>query len=107
MAEVYLIRAEARAQQSKIDLARDDVNAIRSRANVADVTTENVEELLVFIALERERELFAEFGHRWFDLKRRGEADAVLGALEDKEWTTSDQWFPIPQSAVKSNPNLN
>ncbi|MBE8726871.1 RagB/SusD family nutrient uptake outer membrane protein [Flavobacterium hungaricum] len=106
LAEVYLIRAEARAMTDNYTGARDDVNVIRDRALVPLATTVDKNELLDLIALERQRELFAEFGHRWLDLKRTGKADAVLGALSDKVWASTDALYPIPETARLANPFL-
>jgi len=50
-------------------------------------------------------ELFAEWGHRWLDLKRTNTANAVLGA-EKPTWKPTDVLFPIPQTERTNNPNL-
>jgi hypothetical protein len=62
---------------------------------------------------ERRHELFCEWGHRWFDLKRwpslttpgKTRADDVLGALKTT-WKSSAVLYPIPLSAITNNPNL-
>ncbi|HWW39964.1 RagB/SusD family nutrient uptake outer membrane protein, partial [Pedobacter sp.] len=92
LGEQYLIRAEARAQQSNTALAANDLNKIRKRAGLANTTAVSAPELLTAIAQERERELFAEWGHRFLDLKRRGEAAQFL--------------YPIPPMEIKNDPNL-
>jgi hypothetical protein len=84
LAEQYLIRAEARAEQSNItgaNSATSDVNAIRARAGIAGTTATTQNDMLQAIADERLRELFTEWGHRWLDLKRTGRALTVLSAL--------------------------
>jgi starch-binding outer membrane protein, SusD/RagB family len=50
--------------------------------------------------------LFAEWGHRWFDLKRRHKADAVLSLLKPTTWQPSDVLFPIPSGQIRANPAL-
>ncbi|OOV19155.1 RagB/SusD family nutrient uptake outer membrane protein [Flavobacterium sp. LM4] len=106
LAELYLIRAEARVKLNDITGAQEDINVIRNRALLGNTTLTDPNQLLDLIALERERELFGEFGHRWFDLKRTGKADQVLGAIPGKIWTATDKLYPIPDSARRSNPFL-
>lgn len=106
LAELYLVRAEARVHSNDITGAQEDINVIRSRALLGDTSLTDPNELLALIALERERELFTEFGHRWFDLKRTGTMDQVLGAIPGKIWTSTDRLFPLPESAIRSNPFL-
>lgn len=110
LAEQYLIRAEARAHQGGdlLAMGADDLNAIRGRAGISGVDRNNITqaELLDAIALERRRELFSEWGHRWLDLKRTGRADAVLGNLKGSKWQPTDALYPIPASEIVQNPNL-
>lgn len=106
LAEIYLIRAEARVKLNDITGAQQDINVIRNRALLGNTTLTDPNQLLDLIALERERELFGEFGHRWFDLKRTGKADEVLGAITGKIWSSTDKLYPIPDSARRSNPFL-
>ncbi|MGO4770383.1 RagB/SusD family nutrient uptake outer membrane protein [Flavobacterium sp. W22_SRS_FK3] len=106
LAELYLIRAEARVKLNDITGAQQDINVIRNRALLDNTTLTDPNQLLDLIALERERELFTEFGHRWFDLKRTGKADEVLGAITGKIWAGTDKLYPIPDSARRSNPFL-
>lgn len=106
LAEVYLNRAEARAQQHKLGLAIDDLDVIRKRAGFSTATSSGTlqPELLSLIGKERSMELFAEMGHRWLDLKRRGEADIVL---KDKpNWRPEAKLFPIPNTDISTNHSL-
>jgi hypothetical protein len=64
------------------------------------------DELLAEIANERRHELFSEWGHRWFDLKRIGQADAVLAPLKGAAWQPTDKLCPIPAAEIGRNPNL-
>ncbi|RPD47292.1 RagB/SusD family nutrient uptake outer membrane protein [Paracnuella aquatica] len=79
ISELYLIRAEARAQQggAKIGGALSELNAVRDRAGLANTTAATQEEVLLAIEAERRIE-FAFEPHRWFDLVRTGRAAAVL-----------------------------
>lgn len=108
LAEQYLIRAEARAQQNiRTDEAIADLNVLRTRAQLPllpNTLTSN--EVLNAVQQERRIELFAEWGHRWFDLKRTSQADQVLSAIKGAHWQTTDQLFPIPLSEIEKSPVL-
>ncbi|HEY4150729.1 MAG TPA: RagB/SusD family nutrient uptake outer membrane protein [Chitinophagaceae bacterium] len=112
LAEQYLIRAEARAQQGKIPEAIADLNAIRNRAGLANYSgAMDQATVLAAIMHERQVELFAEWGHRWFDLIRTGNANSVMGVatpLKGGTWSTDGHQllFPIPQSERLNDPNL-
>lgn len=108
LAEQYLIRAEARAKQNKLtgpSSAASDINMIRNRAGLPNTTATTQSVLLTAIEQERRVELFAEWGHRWLDLKRTGRANAVLGAIKTG-WTVTDMLYPIPFSELQLNPNI-
>ncbi|ACU03870.1 RagB/SusD family nutrient uptake outer membrane protein [Pedobacter heparinus] len=119
LAEQYLIRAEARINQEKIEIGIQDLNALRTRARLSTAysTTSPLSLLSLTLsktealsALERERrvELFSEWGHRWLDLKRTNKANEILSLLKPK-WQNTDILFPIPtlelttNSAIKQN----
>lgn len=115
LAEQYLIRAEARYQQDKLDAAQQDLNIIRQRADLAVLDLGNDGDA-VREALEQERriELFAEWGHRWYDLRRwpsltgaagKTRADDILPALKTG-WKSSAIFLPLPDEAVRTNPAL-
>ncbi|NDV15767.1 RagB/SusD family nutrient uptake outer membrane protein [Muricauda sp. TY007] len=105
LAEQYLIRAEARVQQGNISGAQEDLNIIRYRAGLSNTLALTPEELLTVIYHERQVELFAEWGHRWLDLKRINLSNEVLGPLKSS-WGPTDVLWPIPQSELDNNPNL-
>lgn len=109
LAEQYLIRAEARAQQNKLAEAIADVDTIRHRAGLPHIQNTNPgigqEELILAIMQERRIEFMAEWGHRWLDLKRTKSADAVLSSVK-ADWQSTDVLYPIPQSEIDNNPNL-
>ena len=108
LAELYLIRAEALAQEGSLSLAINDLDVIRKRARVPLLSETNPSisqmDLLETIYREREFELFGE-GHRWFDLKRTNRADAVLAPLKE-DWQSTDVLLPIPEDELLTNPNL-
>jgi hypothetical protein len=106
LAEQYLIRAEARVQQGNLTGAVADLNVLRSRAGLTALTT-TLDKATLLLAVEQERrvELIAEWGHRWFDLKRTNRANAVLGAKKTT-WKSTAALYPVPQSEGLANPNL-
>lgn len=100
IAELYLIRAEARTQLNDLEGALSDLNAIRNRAQVPSFYS--ADQQAVLLAIEEENSLeFAFEAHRWFDLVRTRRAGAVLGL------TNQDYWlFPIPYSDILSDPDV-
>ena len=105
LAEQYLIRAEARAQQGDLIGAKEDLNKIRHRADLGDSNAVTQAEILSAVLQERRWELFTEYGHRFFDLKRFNQIDVALSGIKPG-WNTTDMLFPLPQSELSSNPNL-
>lgn len=105
LAEQFLIRAEARAQQG-VDLtgAKTDLDTVRTRAGLNKSNAANKADLLLAIENERKLELFSEVGHRWFDLKRTGRATAVLGAKPG--WQHHKMLYPVPGVEILNNGNL-
>ena len=100
-----MIRAEARAHLRNFEGARQDLNRIRNRAGLGNVTVDSLEGLLDAILKERQVELFAERGRRWFDLKRQGKASEVLAPIKSN-WQETDVLLPIPGPELEINPNL-
>ncbi len=105
LAEQYLIRAEAEAKLNDLSDAIADLNIVRSRAGLPNTSATTQAQLLAAIKHERQVELFCEWGSRWFDLKRTGDIDAVLGA-EKTGWSSTDSLYPIPFSEIQANPFL-
>lgn len=116
-AELYLIRAEARAMQNNLqgtESSVSDLNFVRQRAGLMPLTTGNQPELRAWIEQERKVELFGEAAHRWFDLKRTPgfadpsttRADEILSTLKGAFWSPDDQIFPIPADQIDLNPAL-
>ncbi|MCL9809857.1 RagB/SusD family nutrient uptake outer membrane protein [Flavobacterium luminosum] len=105
LAEMYLIRAEAYTHLGDLDAAKTDLNKIRNTAGLPDTSAVTQQELLDAILQERRVELFTEYGHRFFDLKRFGKVNEVLSPVK-AGWSTNDALFPIPESELLLNPNL-
>lgn len=111
LAEQYLIRAEARIQgvNGGVKHGVEDLNVIRRRAGLPDLPLElTKEKALDALWKERETELFAEWGHRWFDLIRSGRASSFLSKLPqfqpwDGDWQLL---YPIPEVEINVNPRL-
>lgn len=100
LAEQYLIRAEARANQSNLTGAITDLNVIRRRAGIEEIASaSSKDEALQLIEDERRVELALE-PHRWFDLIRTHRAEQVLGV---KSYQTV---FPIPYNDIQADKDL-
>lgn len=109
LAEQYLIRAEARVNLGKLtgsNSAESDINKIRFRAGLSNTSASTVEQLLIEIEKQRRFELFTEWGHRFFDLKRTGRLDQVFAPPVKVNWNPTDALLPLPQSEVLLNQNL-
>lgn len=109
LAEQYMIRAEARARLNNFQGAMDDLNVIRRRAGLGQIQQliPNADQAGLLTAIENENrhEFFAEWGHRWMDLKRTGRLDAVLSA-QKTNWKSTAANFPIPQNDLNVNKKL-
>jgi hypothetical protein len=88
--EMYLIRAEARAQQNNLLGAIADLNMVRLRAGLGGTTAVTQAEILAAILKERRVELAHE-GQRFFDLRRVNQTGLIQ---------TFRNLFPIPQSEI-------
>ncbi|TWI85791.1 SusD-like starch-binding protein associating with outer membrane [Lacibacter cauensis] len=101
LAELYLIRAEARARKTVPDIAgaQADLNLIRNRAGLTNTTAVTVTDLVTAVRNERRVELAHE-GHRWFDLRRYNRY-ADVGITEPHR-----SLFPVPQREVLSSGNV-
>lgn len=109
LSDMYLTRAEARAQQNNQEGARADLDSVRVRAGLDGTTALTRDELLAAIARERQMELFTECGNRFFDLKRTGMLDAVMSVVAPQkgaEWEGYKKVWPIPASDITYNPNI-
>lgn len=108
LAEQYLIHAEASAKLGKIEQAIASLDAVRNRAELLPLSelTPGItkEALLDSIEVEKRRELFTEWGNRWLELKRLGQADQALQEYEN--WEPTDVFYPIPEQDLMKDPNL-
>ncbi len=106
LAEMYLIRAEARAMQNRFVEAAADINVIRSRAGLSNLAAPStLASAMSAIEQERRSELFSEWGHRWLDLKRWNRATQVLGPVKPL-WNPNAALYPVPQLELATNTNL-
>lgn len=105
IAEQYLIRAESRAYFGDLIGAKEDLNKVRNLAGLGDTAAQTSQQIIDAVLDERRLELFTEFGHRFFDLKRTGRLDSKLSPVKT-QWKTRCRVFPIPQTELLLNPNL-
>lgn len=107
LAEMYLIRAEARAKLNRAsgaNSALEDINVLRDRAKAPLIRVFSQAQALQAIEDERRMELAFE-GHRWYDLVRTGRANAVMSAFS-ANWKNTYELWPIPQTEIQNNPSL-
>lgn len=117
-ADIILLKAEALNRLSRINEAAVEVNKIRSRVNLPNLTATDVsstENLKKAILLERRLELAFE-GERWNDLVRNGVIISTMNDLKERDLRTGQfvnynmtpEKFivPIPQSEMDLNPKL-
>jgi hypothetical protein len=91
-------------EQGNLSQGAEDLNKIRNRAGLNSVDVLTKEQLLTAIYDERRKELFTEYSHRFFDLKRSGQINAVLSTKPG--WNDTDIVFPLPQKELDLNPGL-
>ena len=100
--EQYLIRAEAKAHLNDIESAVSDLNMIRTRAGLIELSKLlSKEDCLKTIYHERRVELFGEWGKRFIDLKRTGR-----GNYKDTWVEGLSERLPIPDSEIIYNKNI-
>jgi len=111
LAELYLVRAEARILKPGADLtgAAADINIIRHRALLEDTEAASAADLLTAVKHERRVELGFE-GFRLFDLKRYKETtysiDGDGNHVDPFDWNSPKLIFPIPKRERDANPLL-
>jgi len=109
LSEQHLIRAEARARQGNFSGAIEDLNMIRNRAGLANTSATSQVDILNAVFHERQVELFTEWGHRWFDLKRTDSVNPIMSIVVPQKggtWNSYKELFPIPLSEISLNSNL-
>jgi len=102
--EMYLITAEAAAHNNDWDLCNSVLNTLRSRAGLTELEILDKTPALSVIKQERRIELFCEFGHRFYDLKRYELLSELT--LVKPNWQNYFQNLPIPEAELLLNPNL-
>lgn len=112
LGEQYLIRAEAQANAGGGSAlpAAADLNVIRQRAGLHNYSG-SLEQtsLLAAILHERQVELFTEWGHRWLDLKRTANVNAVMMQVAPEKgtiWNPDWQLYPLPLYDITQDANL-
>ncbi len=117
LAEQYMIRAEARLKQNNLTGARQDIDALRTRAGLNATTAATQTQIMTAIEKERRLELFLEWGQRWMDLKRWpgiinpgvSRAEEVMAVVTPQKggiWNKNWLKFPIPVNEVRNGPNM-
>ncbi|MBD2705535.1 RagB/SusD family nutrient uptake outer membrane protein [Spirosoma sp. BT702] len=100
LSELYLIRAEARAQLGKTTTALADLNAVRDRAGSPLSQASTKDALLLAIEAERQVEFPFETD-RWFNLVRTGRVATVLGITDANKYV-----LPVPNSEILADKSL-
>ena len=93
---MYLIRAEANSDVADLNIIAD-----RATGNASFYGSYSQANMLQ----ERKFELAFE-GHRWHDIIRTGQADAIMSAIKPASWNSTDVLLPIPQRELDQNPTL-
>ncbi|MGJ1448602.1 RagB/SusD family nutrient uptake outer membrane protein [Sphingobacterium spiritivorum] len=103
LSETYLLRAEAYLGKGSTNLAADDINVIRKRANAPEVSPGDVN--IDYILDERLRELYME-EFRAVTLARLGKLYDRTHRFNPKSGLSIEQYhnlWPIPSNEISSN----
>ncbi|MDV7188468.1 RagB/SusD family nutrient uptake outer membrane protein [Lutibacter sp. TH_r2] len=116
--DIVLLKAEALNESGQLDLAVAEVNKIRIRASLPELTNEqksSKEVLRISILKERRLEL-AQEAQRWDDLVRYNLAVSTMNSLNEVDLRTGSSvnynmteakiLLPIPQQELDRNPAL-
>ena len=105
--EQYLIRAEAKTHLGDIQGAIADLNVIRTRAGLSELSGELDRQSCVdAIYHERRVELFGEWAKRFIDLKRTGRLNEVMREYKETWVKGISERLPIPMLEITYNTNL-
>lgn len=115
LADIILLKAEALNELGRTVEAREVLNQIRQRAQIAPSQATSQTDLRAAILKERRLELCQE-AQRWDDLKRAGIAVEVMNALNEIDLRTNQRVnynmtaeklvLPIPQQEIDRNSAL-
>jgi len=102
--EIYLIAAEASGELGDMEKCTALLNSLRNRAGLASISVTNNTDAVNAVLKERKAELFCEFGHRFYDLKRRNRLDDLLSSKPF--WKEHFKRLPLPENELSLNRNL-
>lgn len=106
LAEMLLIRGESAAEIGNLTQAEDDVNMIRNRAGLANVTPGlDATSLKLLIRNERRLELVGE-GYRFHDLRRQGVHDSPTLLINGSPWDCNGMMVQLPDEERSGNPTI-
>ncbi len=105
MADMYLLRAEAHARSGATGLAVEDLNIIRSKANVPNYTgATDTESLMIAIFNERAIEFVGE-GKSAYDRIRMNYYEGVPW-MNQSRIAKKGYFWPIAPSIISNNPSI-
>lgn len=102
--EMYLISAEASARLGDMENCYQKLNITRNRAGLSSLAVGTQQAALLDILQERRVELFCEFGHRFYDLKRMGKLSELTNVKVN--WQPYFDLLPLPENELFLNANL-
>lgn len=102
--EMYLISCEAAAEMEQWSLFNERLNILRERAGLELLLINNKSAAIEAVLQERRIEFFCEFGHRFYDLKRKEELHKMT--LIKPNWKSFFELLPLPENELILNTNL-
>lgn len=102
--EMYLIAAEAAGELGDMETCTSLLNSLRNRAGLASIVVTDKTSAVNAVFKERKAELFCEFGHRFYDLKRRNKLGDLLSSKPF--WREHLKRLPLPENELSLNRNL-
>lgn len=102
--EMFLIVSECAAERSDWNTFNTMINKVRNTAGLSDLNLQNKEDAVNAVLQERRVDFFCEFGHRFYDLKRRKLLE-TLKAVKNN-WQSHYDLLPLPESELLLNQKL-
>lgn len=102
--EMYLIAAEAEMETGDFAGFNFYINALRTRAGLDMVDATGAGQAVDMLLQERRVEFFCEFGHRFYDLKRRNRLNNLVSVKP--HWKPHYNLLPLPENELLLNPAL-